>query len=305
MTAYLIRRLGSTLFAIWAIATLVFLLVRVTGDPAVLLLSEQYTAADLVRVRHRLGLDQPLAGQYARFLAGVPRLDFGRSYRFDQPARELVVERFPATLMLAVAALGIALVASVPLGVLSAARRNSAFDVSVSFFSFLGFAVPTFWLGTMLLILFGVVLRWLPTSGFGSWRHLVLPAVTLATWPTGQFTRILRSEMITALTEDYVRTARAKGLPGRRILLVHTLRNAALTFITLVGLVFGALLGGAVVTETIFGWPGLGRLVIQATLSRDYPVVQTVVILLALVFVGINLLVDLAYAFLDPRIRLA
>ena len=305
MTAYLIRRLGSTLFASWAIATLVFLLVRVTGDPAVLLLSEQYTAADLVRVRHRLGLDQPLAGQYARFLAGVPRLDFGRSYRFDQPARELVVERFPATLMLAVAALGIALVASVPLGVLSAARRNSAFDVSVSFFSFLGFAVPTFWLGTMLLILFGVVLRWLPTSGFGSWRHLVLPAVTLATWPTGQFTRILRSEMITALTEDYVRTARAKGLPGRRILLVHTLRNAALTFITLVGLVFGALLGGAVVTETIFGWPGLGRLVIQATLSRDYPVVQTVVILLALVFVGINLLVDLAYAFLDPRIRLA
>jgi len=305
MTAYLIRRLGSTLFAIWAIATLVFLLVRVTGDPAVLLLSEQYTIADLARVRHRLGLDQPLAVQYARFLAGVPRLDFGRSYRFDQPARELVVERFPATLMLAVAALGVALLVSIPLGVLSAARRNSAFDVSVSFFSFLGFAVPTFWLGTMLLILFGVVLRWLPTSGFGSWRHLVLPAITLATWPTGQFTRILRSEMITALTEDYVRTARAKGLPGRRILLVHTLRNAALTFITLVGLVFGALLGGAVVTETIFGWPGLGRLVIQATLSRDYPVVQTVVILLALVFVGINLLVDLAYAFLDPRIRLA
>jgi len=305
MTAYLIRRLGSTLFAIWAIATLVFLLVRVTGDPAVLLLSEQYTIADLARVRHRLGLDQPLAVQYARFLAGVPRLDFGRSYRFDQPARELVVERFPATLMLAVAALGVALLVSIPLGVLSAARRNSAFDVSVSFFSFLGFAVPTFWLGTMLLILFGVVLRWLPTSGFGSWRHLVLPAITLATWPTGQFTRILRSEMITALTEDYVRTARAKGLPARRILLVHTLRNAALTFITLVGLVFGALLGGAVVTETIFGWPGLGRLVIQATLSRDYPVVQTVVILLALVFVGINLLVDLAYAFLDPRIRLA
>jgi len=305
MTAYLIRRLGSTLFAIWAIATLVFLLVRVTGDPAVLLLSEQYTTADLARVRHRLGLDQPLAVQYARFMAGVPRLDFGRSYRFDQPARELVVERFPATLTLAVAALGLALLVSVPLGVLSAARRNSAFDVGVSFFSFLGFAIPTFWLGTMLLILFGVVLRWLPTSGFGSWRHLVLPAVTLATWPTGQFTRILRSEMITALTEDYVRTARAKGLPGRRILLVHTLRNAALTFVTLVGLVFGALLGGAVVTETIFGWPGLGRLVIQATVSRDYPVVQTVVILLAVLFVGINLLVDLAYAFLDPRIRLA
>jgi len=305
MVSYLIRRLGSTLFAIWAIATLVFLLVRVTGDPAVLLLSEQYTTADLTRVRHRLGLDQPLAVQYVRFLTGVPRLDFGRSYRFDQPARELVVERFPATFTLAATSLGLALLASVPLGVLSAARRNSVFDVAVSFLSFLGFAIPTFWLGTMLLILFGVVLRWLPTSGFGSWQHLVLPAVTLATWPTGQFTRILRSEMITALTEDYVRTARAKGLPGRRILLVHTLRNAALTFVTLVGLVFGALLGGAVVTETIFGWPGLGRLVIQATVSRDYPVVQTVVILLAVVFVGINLIVDLAYAFLDPRIRLA
>jgi peptide/nickel transport system permease protein len=238
-------------------------------------------------------------------MTGVPRLDFGRSYRFDQPARELVIERFPATFMLAATSLGLALLASVPLGVLSAARRNSVFDVGVSFLSFLGFATPTFWLGTMLLILFGVVLRWLPTSGFGSWRHVILPAVTLATWPTGQFTRILRSEMITTLTEDYVRTARAKGLSGRRILLVHALRNAALTFVTLVGLVFGALLGGAVVTETIFGWPGLGRLVIQATVSRDYPVVQTVVILLAVVFVGINLIVDLAYAFLDPRIRLA
>ncbi len=304
MVAYLVRRLGSTLFAVWAIATLVFLLVRVTGDPAVLLLSEQYTAEDLTRVRHRLGLDRPLPVQYLRFMTGVPTLDFGRSYRFDQPARELVVERFPATLTLAISALGVALLVSVPLGVLSAARRNSAFDVGVSFLSFLGFAVPTFWLGTMLLILFGVVLRWLPTSGFGSWRHLILPAVTLATWPTGQFTRILRSEMITALAEDYVRTARAKGLPGRRVLLVHTLRNATLTFITLVGLVFGTLLGGAVITETIFGWPGLGRLVIQATLSRDYPVVQTVVILLALLFISINLIVDLLYAVLDPRIRL-
>ncbi len=304
MTAYLIRRLGSTLFALWAIATLVFLLVRVTGDPAVLLLSEQYTAEDLTRVRHRLGLDRPLPVQYLRFMTGVPTLDFGRSYRFDQPARELVVERFPATLMLATSALGLALLASVPLGVLSAARRNSPLDVGVSFLSFLGFAVPTFWLGTMLLILFGVVLRWLPTSGFGSWRHLVLPAITLATWPTGQFTRILRSEMINALAEDYVRTARAKGLSGRRVLLVHTLRNALLTFITLVGLVFGALLGGAVVTETIFGWPGLGRLVIQATVSRDYPVVQTVVILLAVVFISINLIVDLLYAVLDPRVRL-
>ena len=304
MVAYLLRRLGSTIFALWAIATLVFLLVRVTGDPAVLLLSEQYTAADLVRVRQRLGLDRPLAVQYAHFLAGVPRLDFGKSYRFDQSARELVVERFPATLMLTISALGVALVTSVPLGVISAARRNSGLDVGVSFLSFLGFAVPTFWLGTMLLILFGVVLRWLPTSGFGTWQHLILPAVTLATWPMGQFTRILRSEMITALTEDYVRTARAKGLPGRRVLLVHTLRNALLTFITLVGLVFGALLGGAVVTETIFGWPGMGRLVIQATVSRDYPVVQTVVILLAALFVGINLIVDMLYAVLDPRVRL-
>jgi peptide/nickel transport system permease protein len=305
MTAYLIRRLGSTLFAVWAIATLVFLLVRVTGDPAVLLLTEQYTADDLARVRHRLGLDRPLAAQYARFLRGVPTLDFGRSYRFDQPARELVVERFPATLTLAVASLAVALVVSVPLGVISAARRNSPLDVGVSFISFLGFAVPTFWLGTMLLILFGVVLRWLPTSGFGTWQHLILPAVTLATWPTGQFTRILRSEMIGALAEDYVRTARAKGLTQRRVLLVHTLRNAALTFVTLVGLVFGMLLGGAVVTETIFGWPGLGRLVIQATVARDYPVVQTIVVLLALLFIGINLIVDLLYAILDPRIRLA
>jgi peptide/nickel transport system permease protein len=304
MTAYLVRRLGSTVFALWAVATLVFLLVRVTGDPAVLLLSEQYTADDLVRVRHRLGLDRPLAVQYARFLAGVPTLDFGKSYRFDQPARDLVVERFPATMMLTAAALGVALVASVPLGVVSAARRNSAMDVGISFLSFLGFAIPTFWLGTMLLILFGVVLRWLPTSGYGSWQHLILPSVALATWPTGQFTRILRSEMITALAEDYVRTARAKGLADRRILLVHTFRNAALTFITLVGLVFGSLLGGAVVTETIFGWPGVGRLVIQATVSRDYPLVQTVVVLLAVVFITINLIVDLLYAVLDPRVRL-
>jgi ABC-type dipeptide/oligopeptide/nickel transport system permease component len=305
VTQYLLRRLASTLFAVWAVATLVFLLVRVTGDPAVLLLSEQYTQEDLARVRQRLGLDRPLPVQYARFLAGVPALEFGRSYRFDQSARTLVLERLPATLMLAAAAMAIALVVSVPLGVISAARRNSAFDLGGSFFSFLGFAVPTFWLGTMLLILFGVLLRWLPTSGYGSPRHLVLPAITLATYPMGQFARVVRSEMITALTEDYVRTGRAKGLPERRVLFVHALRNAALTFITLVGLVAGALLGGAVVTETIFGWPGLGRLVIQATVSRDYPVIQTVVILLALLFAAINLIVDLLYAFLDPRVRLA
>jgi ABC-type dipeptide/oligopeptide/nickel transport system permease component len=305
MTQYLLRRLGSTAFAIWAVATLVFLMVRVTGDPAVLLLSEQYTKEDLARVRQRLGLDRPLPVQYLRFLAGVPVLDFGKSYRFDQAARGLVLERLPATLTLAAAAMGVALVVSVPLGVISAARRNSAFDLGGSFLSFLGFAVPTFWLGTMLLILFGVLLRWLPTSGFGSPRHLILPAITLATYPMGQFTRIVRSEMITALTEDYVRTGHAKGLPERRILYVHALRNASLTFITLVGLVSGVLLGGAVVTETIFGWPGLGRLVIQATLSRDYPVIQTVVILLALLFAAINLTVDLLYAILDPRIRLA
>lgn len=305
MTHYLLRRLGSTVFAIWAVATLVFLLVRVTGDPAVLLLSEQYTKEDLARVRQRLGLDRPLPVQYLRFLAGVPVLDFGNSYRFDQSARTLVLERLPATLILAATALGIALVVSVPLGVLSAARRNSAFDFGGSFLSFLGFAVPTFWLGTMLLIVFGVLLRWLPTSGYGSARHLVLPALTLATYPMGQFTRVVRSEMITALTEDYVRTGRAKGLPERRVLFVHALRNASLTFVTLVGLISGALLGGAVVTETIFGWPGLGRLVIQATTSRDYPVIQTAVILLALLFAAINLIVDLLYAFLDPRIRLA
>ncbi|MBI4278498.1 MAG: ABC transporter permease [Armatimonadetes bacterium] len=305
MARYLVRRLASTLFAIWAVATLVFLIVRVTGDPAVLLLSEQYTAEDLVRVRARLGLDRPLTVQYLRFLAGVPTIDFGRSYRFDQPARELVTERLPATLMLAVAAFGLAVVLSVPAGALSAARRNSTVDYAASFLSFLGFAMPIFWLGTMLIIVFGVFLRWLPTSGSGSWRHLVLPAVTLATFPLGQFTRLVRSEMLDALAADYVRTAHAKGLGEGAVLFRHALKNAALPVITLMGLTFGTLLGGAIITETIFAWPGLGRLVIQATIARDYPVVQTVVILLAIVFAAINLLVDLAYAALDPRIRLA
>lgn len=305
MSSYLIKRLVASLFAIWGVATLTFFLLRVTADPAVLLVGEQATPERIAEVRARLGLDQPLLTQYAHFMKGVVTLDFGDSYRFNEPAMGMVIDRLPTSLKLATAAFVVALVISIPLAIASAVWRDTPIDYFASFISFVGFAVPAFWLGAMSILLFSVRLGWLPSSGTGGVRYYILPTLTLATWPLGQFTRLLRSELLNVFHEDYIRTARAKGLREQRVVIGHALKNAFLPVLTLIGISFGSLLGGAIITEIIFAWPGLGRLVVQATLNRDFPLIESSVILLAVGFVTINFIVDLLYGVLDPRIKLS
>jgi ABC-type dipeptide/oligopeptide/nickel transport system permease component len=305
MSSFFVKRALASLFAIWGVATLTFLLLRVTADPAALLVGEQATPEQIAQVRERLGLDQPLLVQYGDFLGGAVRGDFGTSYRFNEPALSMVAERLPISIRLAGAAFLIALVVSIPLAIASAVWRNTIIDYVASFISFLGFAMPAFWLGAMAIIIFAVNLRWLPTSGAGSPQHYILPALTLATWPLGQFTRLLRSELLNVFHDDYIRTARAKGLSEQIVVWRHALRNAFLPMLTLIGLSFGSLLGGAIVTETVFAWPGLGRLIIQATLNRDFPIIEAGVVILATGFVLINFAIDLLYGVLDPRIKLS
>lgn len=303
MTSYLAKRALASVFAVWGVATLTFVLLRVTSDPAALLVGEQATPEQLADVRARLGLDRSIAFQYADYLGGAIRGDFGDSYRYDRSALDMVLERLPLSLRLALAAFVLALVIAIPLAIASAVWRNTAVDYLASAVSFLGFATPSFWLGAMAIIVFSVKLGWLPTSGSGSLRHYVLPTMTLATWPLGQFTRLLRSELLNVFHQDYMRTARAKGLSEGAVVLRHGIKNAFLPVLTLIGLSFGTLLGGAIVTETVYAWPGLGRLIIQATLNRDFPLVQASVVLLATGFVLINLVVDLLYGVFDPRIK--
>jgi ABC-type dipeptide/oligopeptide/nickel transport system permease component len=305
VSGYLIKRIFASVFAIWGVATLTFFLLRVTADPAVLLVGEEATPERLADVRERLGLDRPLIVQYGDFLLGIVTLDFGDSYRFNEPAMSMVLDRLPLSLRLASAAFVVALMLSIPLAVASAVWRDTPIDYLASFISFVGFAMPAFWLGAMAIIVFSVQLKWLPTSGSGDLKHYILPTLTLATWPLGQFTRLLRSELLNVFHEDYIRTARAKGLAEQRVVLGHALKNAFLPVLTLIGVSFGSLLGGAIITETIFAWPGMGRLIIQATLNRDFPLIESSVILLATGFVLINLVVDLLYGALDPRIKLS
>lgn len=305
MLTYIARRLIGALVVIVLAGTVIFAILQIAGDPASMLLSSGGSTSDLARLRAELGLDQPLAVRYGRFLLGIATLDMGNSYRYGEPAFSLVVERLPATLQLALAALGIAVLAGVPLGVLAAAREDSIADIASSFFAFLGQAAPNFWLGAMFILLFSVQLGWLPTSGAGSPWHLVLPAATLALRPLAQLTRLTRSEVLETLCQEYVRTAHAKGLGPRVVLRRHVLRNAAIPIVTLVGLDLGALLGGAIVIESVFAWPGSGRLLLQAIEHRDLPVIQAAVVVLASTVVLINLAVDLLYTRLDPRVRLS
>jgi peptide/nickel transport system permease protein len=233
----------------------------------------------------------------------VARGDFGQSFQYRAPALRVVLERLPATVHLTLAAMLITIAAGVPLGIFTAVRRGTRYDVAGTIVAVLGQSLPNFWLGIMLILLFGVALRWLPTSGFASWTSLVLPAVTLAAFPTALVARLTRSSMLEILNRDYIRTGRAKGLAERSVVFRHALRNAAIPVLTVIGLQIGALLGGAVITESIFAWPGMGKLIVDAIFFRDFPVVQTVLILSATVFVVINLAVDLLYTVIDPRIR--
>jgi ABC-type dipeptide/oligopeptide/nickel transport system permease component len=305
VTEYVLRRLALSGVAMLGVITIVFVLLHASGDPATLLVTQDATQADLARIRQAYGLDQPLSVQYARFVARVVRGDLGYSYRQGLPVGELIVERLRATFELALAGLAVAVLLGIPLGLIAAARHGSGVDTAAMTVALLGTSVPSFWLGLLLIIVFGVQLGWLPVSGYGSFRHLLMPAFVLGGFYAAQVSRLTRTSLLEVLAQDFVRTARAKGLAARAVLLKHVLRNAALPVITVVGLDFGRMLGGAVVVETIFAWPGMGRLAVQAVLGRDFPVVQGAVIMGAAIFLSVNVIIDLLYGFIDPRLRAA
>jgi len=298
-----LERLGHAVFVVFGVSLLSFLLVHLTGDPATLLLPLDATQEDRDRFRHAMGLDRPLAVQYVDFLGRAVQGDFGNSLRFQQPAMGLVVERLPATLALAGVALGLALLIGVPAGLLAGVRRGSNFDRISMMLALAGQCVPAFWLGLMLILVFSVGLRLLPVSGGGTPAHLVLPGLTLSFYTMALVARLLRSNMLDVMNADYIRTARAKGLAERIVVLRHALKNASIPVVTVVGLSAGYLLGGAVIVEQVFAYPGLGRLVYQSISNRDVAVVQAFVVLISLVVLLINLTVDMLYTVLDPRVR--
>jgi len=307
--AYIIRRLLFAVLVLFGVTLLVFVALRLKGDPVQLLLSQgSPTKADIDALRHALHLDLPIYQQYFSFIGGAVHGDFGQSIRYKTPAFSEVMLRMPATLELAVAAYLFAVVVAVPIGILSAVKRGGIIDFLSRLVSLVGVSLPAFWLGLMLIILFGVRLHWLPVSGRGQGfggtiKSLVLPSITLGLGFCATLTRLLRSSMLEVLQADYIRTARAKGLPGRTVLVRHALRNALLPVVTIAGLQVAFLLGGAVIVETVFSWPGVGRLIVDAISNRDYPIVQAGVMLLAAVLLLCNLLVDLSYVVIDPRIH--
>ena len=285
------------------VSLVVFALVHLSGDPVLLMVSSDAPPDVIATTRRALGFDRPLWEQFGRYVTRAIQGDLGVSLRSSRPVAALIRERLPATVELTVAALVIAVAIAVPAGIVSAVKRGSIVDRLAMVGAVAGQAVPIFWLALLLIAFFGVRLKWFPVYGAGSLAHLVLPAVSLSTIILGRLARLVRSSMLEVLGQDYVRTARAKGLAEPRVLAGHALKNAAIPIVTLLGLQFAQLLGGAVVTETIFAWPGIGRLVVEAIFNRDFPVVQGVVLVVSLIFVTVNMLVDLAYAALDPRIR--
>ncbi len=304
MRAYIASRLVQTALVVFLSLTAVFGMVRLGGDPVLLFMPMDIQAKDVNEFRQRLGFNDPLPVQYGRFVAGAVRGDFGESLRYRRDALGLVLERLPATLLLAGTSFLLTLVVAIPLGVVSAVRRNSLLDHLGTVVTVLGQATPGFWLGLMLIYAFSVKLRWLPTGGTGTFLHLVMPSIVLAAFFSARIARLTRSAVLDVLGEEYILTARAKGLGEGRVVGKHTLRNAAIPIVTLAGLEAGQILGGAVITETIFAWPGLGRLTVQALLNRDFPVVLAAVFLISVMYTLINLSVDLVYGWLDPRVRL-
>jgi peptide/nickel transport system permease protein len=303
LTGRFAARTGEGLIAIWGVVTIVFVVSRLLGDPAVLLLPIGASEQQLQELRIALGLDQPLLQQYLTFLGNMLTGDFGQSFQFGRPALQVVLERLPATALLAGCALMIGVTVGVVAGAVAAIYRGSAIEALVLLVALLGQATPSFWLGIMLILFFAVQLGWLPTGGFGQWQNIILPSLTLATFVSASIARLLRSSMLDVLRDDYVRTARAKGLMPATILLWHVGRNSLIPVVTMIGILAGELLGGAAVTETVFAWPGVGRLIVQAIETKDFPVVQTGVAMVATIFVVINLLIDLLYTLIDPRIR--
>jgi len=304
MLRQLLLRIAYTVPVVWLVVSIVFLLIHlVPGDPVLQMLGEGAPAADVQSLRHAYGLDLPLSQQYFDYWRGVLHGDLGLSLRLNQSVSTLIAQRYPYTLQLTLAALFVAIVLSIPAGVHSARRRNHWDDRLISVVSLFGLSFPNFALGPVLILLFAIKLGWLPVSGSGTFAHLVLPAVTMGSALAAILTRMVRTSMLEELSHDYIRTARAKGLPERTVVYRHALRNAMIPIITVLGLQFGALLAGAIVTETIFSWPGIGRLTIQAIGNRDYYLVQGCILAIGLTYVAVNFLTDLLYSVANPKIR--
>lgn len=302
MVSYIAKRLLMIVPTLLGVMLIVFFLTFSIGNPAVLLVPPEAEPEDIARVEAALGLDQPLPVQFFRYLGRIVRFDFGTSFYSDQPAMALVLSRLPATLQLSLAAVLLAIAIGVPAGILGALWRGKSADMLLSASVLFGMSIPNFWMGLVLIIIFGVQLKLLPISGTGSMKHLVLPAVTLATGMLASIARLIRNDLLDVLNADYIRTARAKGASNATVFIRHALKNALAPVITLLGLQLGALLGGAIVTESVFAWPGVGRLILQSIERRDYPVVQAATFLLAVIFIVTNLVIDVLVARLDPRI---
>jgi peptide/nickel transport system permease protein len=304
MLNYLIKRIFSTIPVLIGISLLLFFMLRMLpGDPAQVLAGQMATPEEIENIRHQLGLDRPIYEQYAAYLSRLARLDLGRSARTQNPVLDEIWARLPNTLLLAVVAIGLACLFGIPAGIISAVRPYSWIDYLVTISALFGMSMPVFWLGLMLVVVFSIILKWLPAGGTGSWQHVVLPSITLAAFVVAFIARMTRSTMIETLSQDFTTTARSKGLQERVVVIKHALKNAMIPIITVVGLQFGLLLGGAVLTETVFAWPGLGRLIVDSILARDYPVIQGAILIFGLLYIMVNLVVDMIYALVDPRIR--
>ncbi len=304
MFNYLIKRLISAVPVLIGISLLLFLMLRMLpGDPAQVLAGQMASLEEIENIRHQLGLDRPIHEQYAVFLSRLVRLDLGRSARTQNPVIEEVWARLPNTLTLAVAAITLACLFGIPAGIISAVKPYSWIDYLVTLSALFGISMPVFWLGLMLVVVFSIMLKWLPAGGTGSWQHVILPSITLAAFVVAFIARMTRSTLIETLSQDFTTTARSKGLPEKVVVVKHALRNALIPIITVVGLQFGFLLGGAVLTETVFAWPGVGRLIVDSIMARDYPMIQGAILIFGLLYIFVNLIIDLIYAFVDPRIR--
>ena len=305
MKRYVLTRVVSGVLVIFLALTAVFFMLRLSGDPVLLFAPMDTSRQDMDAIRERMGFNDPLLVQYGRFMQDAVQLDFGNSSRERRPAMDVVVDRLPATIQLGVTSLAIAVLVGIPLGILSAVKHGSGWDKSARLLSVLGQALPAFWLGVILMMLFSVRLGWLPTSGRGSWQHLVMPAVTLSAFSMARYARLTRSTFLDVLGQDYIRTARAKGLGQNLILWRHAFKNASVSLITMSALEVGNLIAGAVVVEQVFAWPGMGRVMVQALLNRDFAVVTAAVVLFAAMYTLANLVADLAYGWVNPTVRLS
>jgi peptide/nickel transport system permease protein len=302
--AFIIRRLLHSIFVVFVISLIVFFAVRLTGDPvAIMFGAGEPTKEAIEELRHNLGLDKPLIVQYGIFIANLVTFDLGESFHSGQSVTNMIAGKMGATISLALGGIVVALLIAFPVGIISAVKRGSIFDFGGRLFSLLGISFPNFWLGIMLIIIFAVVLQWFPASGYDGFKYLVLPSVTLGLILSGILARLVRSSMLEVLNQQYISTARSKGIHEWFVIVRHALRNALIPTITFLGIQFGSLLGGTVIIEQVFSWPGVGRMIVEAINQRDYPVVQGGVIVLAMVMVGVNLLVDISYGAIDPRIK--